>query len=269
MARGRGHGKNAPQKSKRGEKSRRGPTPGAHKVILFGKHAVRAALDNPRRRFIRLLATQNTLAELGPLPEDIKVGRNVEIMDARDLANYIPHDAVHQGVVLECHPLDDVHLLDICEGGGDKSVVLVLDQVTDPHNVGAILRSAAAFGADAIVTQDRNSAPESGTLAKSSSGGLEVVPWAQVVNLARALDTLAEAGYWRIGLDGNADIELAEALPTGKICLVLGAEGRGLRPNTAQHCDAVAKLPMTGKVESLNVSNAAAVSLYVAMQRNS
>jgi len=269
MARGRGHGNNAPQKSRRGEKSRRGPTPGSNKVVLFGKHAVRSALDNPRRRFIRLMATQKALAELGPLPEDIKVGRNVDIMDVRDLSMFVPHDAVHQGVVLECHPLDDVHLLDICETSSDRSVILVLDQVTDPHNVGAILRSAAAFGADAIVTQDRNSAPESGTLAKSSSGGLEVVPWAQVVNLARALDVIADAGYWRIGLDGTADLELADALPTGKLCLVLGAEGRGLRPNTAQHCDTLAKLPMTGKVESLNVSNAAAVSLYVAMQRKS
>lgn len=215
------------------------------------------------------MATQNALNELGALPEDIKVGRNVEILDARDLAMYVPHDAVHQGVVLECHPLDDVHLLDVCEGSAENSVILVLDQVTDPHNVGAILRSAAAFGADAIVTQDRNSAPESGTLAKSSSGGLEVVPWAQVVNLSRALDTIADAGYWRIGLDGTADIDLAGAMPSGKLCLVLGAEGRGLRPNTAQHCDTLAKLPMTGKVESLNVSNAAAVSLYVAMQRKS
>jgi 23S rRNA (guanosine2251-2'-O)-methyltransferase len=167
-------------------------------------------------------------------------------------------------VVVEVEPLEDVWLDDLLTQAPERAVLLVLDQVTDPHNVGAILRSAAAFGAVGLVTQDRHSPPESGVVAKAASGSLERVPWARVVNLARALDDIGNAGYWRIGLAGDAEMELKQALGPARVALVLGAEGAGLRPNTREHCDALARLPIGEAVESLNVSNAAAVALYAA-----
>jgi 23S rRNA (guanosine2251-2'-O)-methyltransferase len=176
----------------------------------------------------------------------------------------VPGDAPHQGVVIEAEPLEDIWLADVLSQAAEQSVLLVLDQVTDPHNVGAILRSAAAFRAVGIVTQDRHSPPEGGALAKAASGALERVPWARVVNLARALDEIAEAGFWRIGLSGDARMDLKEALGPKQVALVLGAEGAGMRPNTKDHCDAIARLPISDAVESLNVSNAAAVALYAA-----
>jgi 23S rRNA (guanosine2251-2'-O)-methyltransferase len=235
---------------------------GTGQVRLWGRHAVEAALRNPERQHRKLWATREGVASLdGELPADFPV----EYADAHDLARLVARDAPHQGLVLECAPLEDVFLADVL--GADSGPVLVLDQVTDPHNVGAILRSAAAFGAAAIVTQDRHAPPESGTVAKSASGALEVVPWIRVVNLARALEELAEAEYWRIGLAGEAEATLAEALPAGKVALVLGAEGEGMRHNIAGHCDALARLPITSAIESLNVSNAAAIALYAVATR--
>jgi 23S rRNA (guanosine2251-2'-O)-methyltransferase len=193
-------------------------------------------------------------------PKDVPV----TLADVADLGRLVPADAPHQGVVIEVEPLGDVWLDEIVAGAGNRAVLLVLDQVTDPHNVGAILRSAAAFGAIGIVTQDRHSPPESGALAKAASGALETTPWVRAVNLARALEEIAEAGFWRIGLTGDADTELKEALGPERVALVLGAEGPGLRPNTREHCDSLARLPITSAVESLNVSNAAAVALYAA-----
>lgn len=230
-------------------------------VRLWGRHPVEAALRNPERRHRKLWATREGIASLdGELPEDFPL----EYADVQDLARLVARDAPHQGLVLECAPLDDIHLDEVLGGSGP---ILVLDQVTDPHNVGAILRSAAAFGAAAIVTQDRHAPPESGVLAKSASGALEVVPWVRVVNLARALEELAEAGYWRIGLDGDGKVTLGEALPAGRVALVLGAEGEGMRHNIAGHCDAIARLPIGDAIESLNVSNAAAIALYAVATR--
>lgn len=234
-------------------------------VRLWGRHAVEAALLNPDRRHRKLWATREGVASLdGELPSDFPV----EYAQAADLARLVARDAPHQGLVLECEPLDDIFLEDVLTGDPARPLI-VLDQVTDPHNVGAILRSAAAFDACAIVTQDRHAPPESGVVAKSASGALEIVPWVRVVNLSRALEEVAEAGYWRIALAGEADLTLAEALPTGPVALVLGAEGEGLRHNIVQHCDALARLPISTAMESLNVSNAAAIALYAVATRES
>ncbi|MBV8907973.1 MAG: 23S rRNA (guanosine(2251)-2'-O)-methyltransferase RlmB [Sphingomonas sp.] len=226
---------------------------------LWGKHAVAAALDNPERKVLRAWTTRE-VAGFMQFPKDV----SVTLAEAPDLGRLVPHDAPHQGVVIEVEPLEEIWLDDILTQAPERAVLLVLDQVTDPHNVGAILRSAAAFGAIGIVTQDRHSPPESGALAKASCGALERVPWVRVVNLARALDEIGEAGFWRIGLAGDAPTDLKDALGPKRVALVLGAEGPGMRPNTREHCDALARLPISDLVESLNVSNAAAVALYAA-----
>jgi 23S rRNA (guanosine2251-2'-O)-methyltransferase len=233
----------------------------ANRPRFWGRHAVAAALDNPDRRVLKAWATQEAASFMNFPPEVVLTRAEVT-----DLARLVPSDAPHQGVVIEVEPLEDIWLGDLLSEAGDKSVLLVLDQVTDPHNVGAILRSAAAFGAIGIVTQDRHSPPESGALAKAASGALERVPWARVVNLARALDEMAEAGFWRIGLAGDARSTLGDALGPDKVALVLGAEGPGMRQNIRDHCDALARLPIRADMESLNVSNAAAIALYAAAE---
>jgi 23S rRNA (guanosine2251-2'-O)-methyltransferase len=229
---------------------------------FWGRHAVEAALANPDREIVRIWVTRETAAELD-LPRQVPTS----FADAADLGRLVPRDAPHQGIVIEVERLDDILLADLLDQAEDGRPLLVLDQVTDPHNVGAILRSAAAFDALGIVTQDRHAPPESGALAKAASGALEIVPWARVVNLARALDEIAEAGFWRIGLTGEAETELADALGPARVALVLGAEGEGMRQNTEAHCDALARLPISGRIESLNVSNAAAIALYAAVTK--
>jgi 23S rRNA (guanosine2251-2'-O)-methyltransferase len=232
-------------------------------VRLWGHHAVEAALKNPERRHRKLWATREAIANLdGDLPSDFPI----EYADVSDLARLVARDAPHQGLVLECAALDDVFLDDVLDGDPRRPLV-VLDQVTDPHNLGAILRSAAAFDACALVTQDRHAPPESGVVGKAASGALEIVPWVRVVNLSRALEEAAEHGYWRIGLAGEAEGKLAQALPQGPVALVLGAEGEGMRANVAAHCDALARLPISPAMESLNVSNAAAIALYAIATR--
>src|SRR6478672_6846395 len=191
---------------------------------FWGKHAVVAALDNPDRKVLRAWATRDAAALMN-FPKEVAV----TLANVADLGRLVPGDAPHQGVVVEAEPLDEVWLDEVLGRAGERAALLVLDQVTDPHNVGAILRSAAAFGAIGIVTQDRHSPPESGVVAKAASGALERMPWVRVVNLARALEEIAEAGFWRIGLTGQADSELKSALGPPKVALVLGAEGPGLR----------------------------------------
>jgi 23S rRNA (guanosine2251-2'-O)-methyltransferase len=227
---------------------------------FWGRHAVAAALANPERTVAKIWASRETAGQF-----DLPAGVPLTFAEAADLARLVPGDAPHQGIVAEVERLPDIWLGDLLDDAPERRPLLVLDQVTDPHNVGAILRSAAAFDALGIVTQDRHAPLESGALAKAASGALETVPWVRVVNLSRALDEMAEAGFWRIGLTGEAGMTLAEALGPPRVALVLGAEGEGMRPNTESHCDALARLPISDRIESLNVSNAAAVALYAAI----
>jgi 23S rRNA (guanosine2251-2'-O)-methyltransferase len=232
---------------------------------FWGRHAVLAALANPQRVTRRMWATREAMARID-LPPVIPL----TLCDVSDLGRLVPHDAPHQGLVIEVDPLPDMWLGDLLDLGGregDRRPLLVLDQITDPHNVGAILRSAAAFDALGIVAQDRHAPPESGALARAASGALEIVPWVRVVNLARALDEISERGFWRIGLSGHAPTTLADALGETRPAFVLGAEGEGMRSNTETHCDELARLPISNRVESLNVSNAAAIALYAAASR--
>jgi 23S rRNA (guanosine2251-2'-O)-methyltransferase len=246
---------------------RRGHRPSvaqAGRPRFWGRHAVIAALANPERTVRKMWGTREALAGLALDP-----AIPVNFADVADLGRLVPHDAPHQGLVIEVDPLEEIWLGDLLDTGrDDRRPLLLLDQVTDPHNVGAVLRSAAAFDALGIITQDRHAPPESGALARSASGALELVPWVRVVNLARALDEIAEANFWRIGLAGHAKESLSGAMGEGKIAFVLGAEGEGMRANTEAHCDQLAKLPISPKVESLNVSNAAAIALYAAATRS-
>lgn len=243
------------------------PTVSGGAIWLYGGHAVLAALHNPQRRNRRLLLTAEQARlwtdRLPSLPQ-------AEIVDRARIDQVLPGGSVHQGIALLAEPLAEPTLDAACEPiAGRRNIVVLLDQVTDPHNVGAILRSAAAFGARAVVTTERHAPETTGVLAKAASGALEIVPLVRVVNLARALGDLADHGYWRLGLDGGAERTLAEAAPDADIALVLGAEGSGLRRLTAERCDLLVRLPISTAVESLNVSNAAAVALYALATRQS
>lgn len=226
---------------------------------LYGLHTVRAALDNKRRQNTRLLATRNGLQRLELSPEQ-EEKLQVEIVEPRAIDALLGPDAVHQGVLLETTPLRPRKL----DGLGDAKLVLILDQVTDPHNVGAIMRSAVAFGVDALITTARHSPQEGGVLAKSASGALEHIDHIAVRNLAESLETLASLGFQTIGLDSEGPAELEKSFSGSKIALVLGAEGKGLRQKTRETVNTLARLDLPGAIRSLNVSNAAAVSLYAA-----
>lgn len=237
------------------------PAPSGNVAQIWGTHAVAEALKSPRRELLRLFATESSAERIGALAE--ARGLRVDIVPSESFSGRLPRDAVHQGLLLETRPLEPIDLGDI----PDEGTVLVLDQVTDPHNVGAILRTAAAFGVTALVMTDRHAPDFTGTLAKSASGGLEHVPVALVVNLARALDQLGERGFQRIGLDSEGYATLDDLVPQGPLALVLGAEGTGLRRLTRERCDALARLDMPGAIRSLNVSNACAAALTVVRLR--
>jgi len=233
-------------------------------VYLYGMHTVRAALENPRREIVRLYGTENAIVRLNVDQKFIDMV-DVEAVEPNALNRLVGAEAVHQGVVLAVRPLPTVDI----ENMNQKPLVLVLDQITDPHNVGAILRTAVAMDAGAVISTARNSAQETGVLAKSASGAVDMIDHIQIGNLARAIERLSDQGYFCIGLDsdGPAPLEetFAEAPNDGRfIALVLGAEGQGLRKKTRETCNALARLDMPGAIKSLNVSNAAAISLYAA-----
>lgn len=234
---------------------------------------MKAALANPRRKVKRAILTTRAAEEIGPK----LLGRvRHEIADGDAVSRILPPGSVHQGVALQCEPLGRLTLEDVLNappsgrsattspvnGRGKRKIVLVLDQISDPHNAGAILRTAAAFGVSAVVVQDRNSPPESGALAKAASGALDIVPVVTVVNISRALEELGKLGFWRIALAGDGEGPLKDAGGESDVALVLGSEGSGIRRLVREHCDAAAYVPMESAMESLNVSNAAAIAMY-------
>jgi 23S rRNA (guanosine2251-2'-O)-methyltransferase len=227
------------------------------RVFLYGLHTVEVALANPKRVIHAIYVTRNALSRLEERGIVFPVAP--EVVDVRWIDARVGEDAVHQGVLVETRPLEPVELTDL----GRATLVLALDQVTDPHNVGAIMRSAVALGADALITPTRHSPQETGVLAKSASGGLDLLTHIEVVNLARALDTLRKEGFTVVGLDSEGPAPLEETDVGRRTVLVLGAEGKGLRPVTREACNALARVDVPGPIKSLNVSNAAVLALYV------
>ena len=236
-------------------------TPSAELVVLYGYHPIREALRANRRKMLGLFATANAAARLQSEADD--AGVPVMIVEAAALDRRLGDD-VHQGLLLEARPLPALDIADVASDGG---VLVVLDGITDPHNVGAILRTAAAFAARGLVMTDRNSPPLDGVLAKAASGALEHVPVVHVTNLARALDQIGEHGFHRIGLDSDAAADFADVSQAGATALVLGAEGSGLRRLTRERCDVVARLTLPGAIHSLNVSTACAAALAIRSTR--
>lgn len=231
-------------------------------VRLYGLHTVRAALDNPRRKIRAMFVTRNAAQRLN-LADPDSLPFPVDLVEPRAIDLLVGSDAVHQGVLIEAEPLEPKPLSAL----GDTPLVLVLDQVTDPHNVGAIMRSAVAFGAGALITTARHSPEESGVLAKAASGALEHIDHIEVRNLAAALEELHAVGFFTVGLDSEGPEILEETLSGNRIALVLGSEGKGLRQKTRETVKALARLDMPGAIRSLNVSNACAVALYIARSK--
>ncbi|MBX9828934.1 MAG: 23S rRNA (guanosine(2251)-2'-O)-methyltransferase RlmB [Xanthobacteraceae bacterium] len=247
------------ERRERFERARRDSLkPSEETAVLYGWHTVTAALKNPARSLRKILATENAARRLADEHGDMPLTPQIVRPDA--IAARLPSDAVHQGLYAEADPLPSPPVEELAADG----VVLVLDQITDPHNVGAIFRSAAAFGATAIVTTARHSPEATGVLAKAASGALEHVPFVTVQNLARGLAALKERGFLVVGLDSTGSDDLAALPLKAPLALVLGAEGKGLRQLTKDTCDHIARLDLPGAIQSLNVSNAAALALYVA-----
>jgi 23S rRNA (guanosine2251-2'-O)-methyltransferase len=254
-----------PFAGKRSGKPRAGPWRGAPRdrdgpVVLYGWHSVKAALENPQRNFHRLLATENAARRL--TDENVAFAVKLDMVRPDAIEALVGPEAVHQGLYAEADPLPSPELEDVASG-----VLLVLDQITDPHNVGAIMRSAAAFAVKAVVTTARHTPEATGVLAKAASGALEYVPIVTIGNLSQALRTLKDLGTMVVGLDSSGEADIATVTFSDPVALVLGAEGKGLRQLTRTNCDIVARLALPGRIKSLNVSNATALALYVATTR--
>jgi 23S rRNA (guanosine2251-2'-O)-methyltransferase len=256
----RPHGRKPNSRKNFPEKRR--DAPAGDVALLYGAHTVREALLAGQRELLALYATENALPRIAEAAA--RAGVEPRLVDARELTKRLGEETVHQGLLLEARPLPELALEEIETKSG---IVLALDQITDPHNVGAMLRSAAAFAVDAAIVTERHGPQLTGVLAKSASGALEHVPIVAVVNLARSLEQLAEQGYWLIGLDSAGETDLEEAPLRAPVALVLGAEGKGLRRLTRERCDIMARLDMPGPIKSLNVSNACAVALSVLRRR--
>jgi 23S rRNA (guanosine2251-2'-O)-methyltransferase len=245
----RGPKRPSPRTSQEGERFSDGT------MWIYGTHAVLAAMANPKRKVLDLRATRNAAEAL---PE----GTRVNLIEGEELSAKLPSGAVHQGLAVRVTPLDPV---DIDDALPDASgIALVLDQVTDPQNIGAVFRSAAAFGARAIIQQDRKAPSITGALAKAAVGGIEIVPDVRVVNISQTIRELADDGWMTVGLSGEADRDLADVLDGSPVVLVMGAEGKGLRHLVAERCDHLARIPIGSQMESLNVSAASAIALYAA-----
>lgn len=236
---------------------------------IFGRHACFAALQNPKRKIRQIWVSKPIKTDFFALTLSAPASLiSPKLVDNQALESLLGPNAVHQGIALEVLPMEAPSLEDICHNGALQSTLLILDQVTDIQNIGAILRSAAAFGIDALIITEYHAPTETGAMAKAASGALELVPIIRATNLVQAMETLKTHGYWCIGMDGTADTSIETLATYGKLALIMGAEGKGLRRLTREHCDALVKIPIHPQMESLNVSNAAAVALYEATRKS-
>lgn len=240
--------------------SKKQPIKNNNSLILYGRHAVVSALQNPNRRITKLVCTAENAAFFSRQYPQLQI----ETVEKREIDKILPLDAVHQGLALYCSPLNGWTIEDLCLAAEniDDCRVLILDQVTDPQNIGAIIRSCAAFGVTALVVQDKNSPQESGAMAKAAAGTIENLPVIRVTNLSRAIEILKKYGFWVVGMDGYAKQTVDKMNKSGKNAIVMGSEGSGMRRLVEESCDMTVKLPISEKVESLNVSTAAAIVLY-------
>ena len=259
--------KQKPKRTHRKSERQQSPAPAPTNLWIYGIHACVAALNNPDRQINLILTTKHS-ANFVTNQNNPNLPQH-QIVDRNQLDATLPPDSVHQGIAIQCAPLPSLDLENLIADQADNSALIVLDQANDPRNIGSVLRSAAAFGATAVIVPDRGTPEMSGSMAKAAAGAIEQVPIVRVTNLARSLRHIKDAGYWCVGLDGRATQTLAESKLSGKIAIVMGAEGSGLRQLTSETCDYLAKIPISGQMESLNLSIATSIALYELNRTNS